>query len=282
MAFRAFVICWFWSFSFFAQAEKVIHFAPLPMENPRLSVIKSQAFTSALSKLLKQPVKTKFYASYDEILNAFINQEVDLIELGPFNYLKLKEMTSKHAPLAMIRQFEGQQNYQCYFVSPVDGLKSVTDFAAMKSMRIGMTQPLSTCGWFGTDYFFRQSGKKIADYPFQFVGSHEGVALSLVRYEFDVGSVASFIGDRYQPLGLNVLDKSPLLPLFSIVANPESLTKAQTDRISLFLTQLTLDDTQGWKLGRYGFIPFAHESFENFERMAAEMTPMPKQGGQSE
>ena len=62
-------------------------FAPLPVENERQTILKSKKFVGELTTLLGEPVTVKYYPSYDEILTAFVEGEIDFAELGPFSCL---------------------------------------------------------------------------------------------------------------------------------------------------------------------------------------------------
>lgn len=251
-------------------------FAPLPTESESQSILKSKAFTNELSALLGKPVTTRYYQSYDKILEAFAKGEVDFVELGPFNYLKLKKMTREYAPLSFVPQLKNQKFYRCHLVTAMDNTFQPGELGAVKAPKIALTQPLSTCGWFGMDYFFQQEGLDLRHYNYDFVGSHEGVALSVLRLEHDLGSVANFISERYQPLGLEVIASSPDLPLFVLVANSNRVSSEQQQQIQQHLSGLTEQKTAHWGFGKYGFLPYRKDIVERFEKMVAKMRPLPE------
>jgi len=251
-------------------------FAPLPMENKRQTILKAKEFTNALSHLLNEPVITRYYQSYHEILSAFQQGDIDLVELGPFNYLKLTQRTEHQQPLLFVRQLKHQKFYQCHLVAPIDGVDSLAEFKTLRGAKIALTQPLSTCGWFGMDFFFQEFGLDLRSFDYEFLGSHEEVALQVLRQEYRIGSVANYISERYEGLGLDVIARSPELPLFVLAANPDKFSSTQLHAVKVYLSGLSNAERADWGTGRYGFAPFSDELFDKFEDLVSKMHAQPE------
>ena len=251
-------------------------FAPLPIVNEKQTILKAKPFATALSNLLGTPVSVRYYPSYDEILTAFTKGDIDFAELGPFNLLKLKKMTTHFAPLVFVPRIKNQTSYRCHLVAAMDNSFKFHELAQLKSPKIALTQPLSTCGWFSMDYFFQKNGLDLRQYNYQFIGSHDGVALSVLRLEHDFGAVAEFISRRYQPLGLEIIASTPDLPLFTLVANSSRISNKVQQKVQHYLLNLSEQETAQWGFGRYGFLPYRSELFKQFEKMVAKMRPIPE------
>ncbi|BBP42649.1 PhnD/SsuA/transferrin family substrate-binding protein [Thiosulfativibrio zosterae] len=256
-----------------AAETSPLFFAPLPLENAQVSMAKSQKLADFLSQVIGQPVEPKFYKSYESILNDLAAGNLAFAELGPFNFYKLKQQTSAIQPLAFIRHYASQEGYRCVLASAIDGVSTLKMLDAEAHPSVLLTQPLSTCGWFASEYFFRKAGMDLNQYAHPYEGSHEGVALALLRKEGSVGSLADFMAQRYQGLGLEVLEISPPLPFFSMVANTQLVSTSQLQAISQRLVDLTATETQGWGLGEHGFLAFDAQLQASFETMITEMQP---------
>ncbi|MBN2864382.1 MAG: PhnD/SsuA/transferrin family substrate-binding protein [Thiotrichales bacterium] len=256
-----------------AVPEKTLLFAPLPMENAQVSMAKSQRLTQFLTDALGRPVEPKFYSTYEAILQDLASGQLDFAELGPFNLYKLRMQTEGIKPLVFVRQYQNQQAYHCVLASAMDGAPNLVSFSQALNPNVLLTQPLSTCGWFASEFLFRRAGLDLNQYKHSYQGSHEGVALALLRKEALVGSLADFIAKRYEGLGLVTLEMTPPLPLFSIVASPQMAEEAQNHNLVEKLLNLRLEQTQGWGLGEYGFLAFDVGLQAQFEDMIQKMQP---------
>lgn len=256
-----------------ASDQGTLFFAPLPVENAKISMAKSLRLTQFLSQTLGRPVEPRFYESYEEILQDLERGQLDFAELGAFGFYKLNEKPTVLKPLVFIRQYEEQEAYHCVLASAVDGVGKVSELTSLPDARVLLTQPLSTCGWFSSEYLFRQAGLNLNQYSHQHVGSHENVALGLLRKEALVGSLADFIAARYEGLGLNVLAITPPLPFFTLVGHPVRVGEKNLERLADELIKLSPEQTYGWGLGQFGFLPYDVELHLNYKDMVGTMQP---------
>lgn len=247
-----------WALSFNAEAQTVVAheqrdyvvFAPLPMEEARLVIERSQGLTQFLQELLQRPVHIRYIEDYDEILQAFRRGEIDIAHLGPFNYVMLKEQAQQAQPLVALREADGADYYRCVLVSAIDGVVAIADI----DHSFALTQPLSTCGPFMASDILAQHDVNLYQLNNQFLGTHDEVALAVVRKEFQAGMLSAAIAQKYQPLGLNVLQTSQPLPLFALAGNTETLSSEEFERIRQALLQLSPQQREQWGLGQQGFV----------------------------
>lgn len=234
---------------------------------------KSLRLAQFLTEVLGRPVEPKFYSSYEAILQDLADGKLDFAELGPYNFYKLRAQAPHIKSLVFLRQYPNQESYRCVLASAIDGLPNLSSIAQTPNANVLLTQPLSTCGWFSSEYLFRQAGFDLNQYPHAYQGSHEGVALALLRKEAWIGSLADFMAQRYERLGLNVLATTPPLPPFSIVANPKAVGDELWPVLIQKMIQLDEVQTKDWGLGQYGFLPFDSRLQSEFEQMIEEMQP---------
>ena len=71
--------------------ENPLYFSPLPTRNSHLNVVKIQPVANYLSDVLNRLVKTKLDESYENILLALANHDIQFPELGSLHFLSLKK-----------------------------------------------------------------------------------------------------------------------------------------------------------------------------------------------
>lgn len=241
-----------------------LYFAPLPTSNPKLNLVKSQPVANYLSRLLERPVELKLFQSYDQLIQAFINGELHMVELGPLPYLKLQSLTEHHAPLVSINKQEGTSQYNCVLASAYDHVQNLQELKKLELPEIALTQPTSTCGWLVSKRLLEQRGIDLEATDYHYLGSHREVALSLIRKEFHVGGLAGFIAKRYEKLGLKVLSHSLTLPPFTMVANPQNLDSDTTEQIRNALLRYKPLENEDYH--NKGFSPAEPELYQAFEK----------------
>lgn len=236
-------------------AEPLV-FVSLPMENPRSTVAHSQALAAYLEKLHGGPVTIRHLADYGDILRAFLADEIDLLQLGPLPLFQLQQRTSEAVSVAAFRESDGGTRYTCVLAAPADqSLQLGTLDARQPPARIVLTQPMSTCGYLSSAWLLQQAGARIDAAQAIYLGSHEAVALALVRGESTLGGLKQTIAARYAQLGVHVIAETDPLPGFVLVANGRTLTGTQIERLRAGLLDADADVLAGLELGRFGFAP---------------------------
>lgn len=241
-----------------AYARDYLVFTPLPMEEARLVVEKSQPMVSYLEAVLSMPIRIRYVADYAEILNLFAAGEIDIAHLGPFSYVALKQYYPEAEPLLVTRNSDGSASYSCWIVSPIDGVKRVEDI----DQSFALTQQLSTCGPITVAMTLNQYGVNLSKLKNQFLGTHDEVALAVLRKEFQAGSLSSTIASKYVDLGLNVLHKTENLPLFPLVVNGSTVLPEYKLLIKHGLLSLQPEARSAWGLGNQGFLPANDKDYD--------------------
>lgn len=255
----------------FAKADDVIRFAPLPMASLEQLGPEYVPFLDYLERQTGKPFELVYYASYKDVLNAFMSGDVHLAYLGPLPYLALTEQTQSAQPVVQLLDSDGNASYTCalahFAADPFDASHS-----DQLPKRIALTQPLSTCGYLQTEAYLQERGYSLEDafHTYTYTGSHEQVALSVILGQSDLGALKTKIADRYTHLGLRVIDETPPLPGFILVANTDRLDQhiINTIRTSLIgldplENQQDADLTQGWSQNlRYGAIEVDEQAYD--------------------
>jgi len=239
--------------SAFALAQSLIY-APLPMQNARSSMAYNQPLVSFLEASIGQPVKVRHMSDYDEILRGLVSGEVDLAYLGPLPLLVLESMSPDVVPVVTFREKDGLPHYTCAIAVPYDGATALEDLADISEpLTVALTQSLSTCGYLSTFWQLHRAGVDVSRVEFSYLGSHEAVALALVRGEYMVGGIKTVIAEEYRPLGLKILATSPTLPGFTLVANARRMSESTIAALREALVTAPDAALTDMHLGRHGF-----------------------------
>jgi len=242
-------------------------FVPLPMENPRNTVAHSQALAAYLGQLSGRRVEIRHFSDYDEILRAFAADQIDLLHLGPLPLLQLKQMTTHAVSMVAFRESDGQSRYTCTLASATDVRLEQGAPGTLQPMRLALTQPMSTCGRLASAWLLQQAGGRIDAANSSYLGSHEAVALALVRGEYALGGLKRAIADRYRQLGVRVVAETDPLPGFVLVANGRTMTTQQIEALREGLLRANADVLSRLELGRHGFAPVDGRLVSTVERM---------------
>lgn len=240
--------------------QRPYRFAPIPMASEAQMTRTYLPFLSYLEQETGEAFELSYFASYQDLLDAFTAGEVDLAYLGPLPYVVLRQQSDAVEPLVQLLDQQGNSQYTCAivkFLGPPEHHNS--------SRKVALTQPLSTCGYLAMETYFSRLGKSLEDTDIQysFTGNHEQVALKVILGQFDLGSMKTRIAQRYQHLGLRVIDQTAPVPGFLLVANRHTLPTETADRIRsrLLALQPLSSETdrrtvQSWSHNlRYGTTP---------------------------
>ncbi len=233
-------------------------FAPLPMEQKEKVLRQIAPMLHYLEKTTNDHFIIKYFDNYADILHDFQQNIIDLAFLGPLPYVQLRAQFPEAEPVVRFLNKQGQATYTCSLITGVES--GVATAGALKGKRIGLTQPHSTCGYLCTGQLLQQAGFNIEDTRFHYTGSHQEVALAVVRGEYDAGGIKTSIGKMYTHLGLRFLSETKPLPGFLLVANKKTVSGEQIESIRKSLLELRplekssqQELTRGWgKNVRYG------------------------------
>lgn len=226
------------------SAAEPLRLAPLPLENREAVVRQFQPLVNHLSEQLGEPVELVWPGYHADVLSAFINGEIDIAFLGPLPYLRLREQHAAATPMVRFIGGDGQEMYRCALVGFVDAPIPANQFAGK---RIGLTQPLSTCGYFGTNAILNDyAGISLEQTDYRYLGSHEKVALSVIAGEVDAGGVKDEFAEKFLPVGLDILAWSEPVPGVALIANGATLSPARIEQLREILLATPEHTYQKW------------------------------------
>lgn len=246
-------------------SAETLTFAPLPMENPENVVGQWTPLLAHIEKSLGVTVRIEYSTGYSEILEKFKAGKIDLAYLGPLPYVTLKEKFSPATPIVHFNEKNGKPTYTCAIVAPADAKLNLKD---IKGKKIALTQALSTCGYLSTDGLLRHSGITLEQNKYRYVGTHDEVALTVTRGEFDVGGLKTAIGRKYAHLGLAVLMETAPLPGFALIANATKLKGERMGQIQKALMSVDAEVRSQWGDNiRYGVVLARDDDYDALRKL---------------
>lgn len=257
-----------------ASAE-TLTFSPMLVEKPETVANQWRPVLDHLEKTLGADIRIVFQPDHAKIVEKFRRGEIDLAYLGPLPYLELKKTFPAAEPVAHIREADGRAKYTCAIVALAERRFAI---AALRDKTIALTQPLSTCGYLGTDGILRQAGSGLEYNRYRYLGSHENVALAVARGDYDAGGLKTVVGQRYEHLGVRVIAESEALPSFALIANARKLSPARIERIRKALVSVAPAMRAGWGGAlQHGFESASDRDYDGMRRFRIDAT-IPQEG----
>lgn len=221
---------------------------------------------SVLSQALKTDIQLIVDRDNQTLVHDFIRGEVDIAYLGPLPFAVIHRNYPTLEVLVAVNEESGLAEYRCDLVSAYDGPVKVSDVSG----QLALTNPMSTCGYLSMAHILSHHGVNIEDLDYSFIGSHDQVALGVIRGHYVAGGIKDIVAESYRGLLLQVLDSSPPLPGFVLVVNRNSFSGTEIEQMRTALLQVQQDDYQFWGAGNYGFSSADQLDYEIIDAL---MTP---------
>lgn len=159
-----------------------------------------------LSKALNKEVVVRIGRDYGEHINSVGKDQVDIAYLGPAAYVRMVQKYGKKPLLARL-EVNGEPVFRGYLVTSPDS--GVSDLKSLRGKRLAFGDPRSTMGHFVPRHMMLGAGIKVEmleDY--QFLGSHNNVALAVLSGAYDAGAVKEEVLVAFKARGLIAIAES--------------------------------------------------------------------------
>lgn len=263
--------------SLLAKNPNKIRISPLPMDDPVKTTKIFSPLIRHVSQLAGKDLELIYQSGYDDILDSLNKNTLDLAYLGPLPFATIRLKNPNIIPLVGFYEGMGLKGYTCVLArASFDAI----DFKRLANKKLALTQPLSTCGYFMASKLLRSidANLSIEDMRYKYIGTHTGVAKSILRGEFLIGSLKDSIATKYSNVGLEIIATSKLLPSFILVANENTLNKELILEIKrgLLRTPKSIYSTWEKRFSR-GMFEVSREDFDEIIEFLKEMK-IPKKG----
>lgn len=205
-------------------------------------------------------IKFKYEKDYKDILEGFKQHTIDMAYLGPLPFAILMSQYPHVKPIISFRQKDGSVKYRCV-ISKYE--KDELDLNV--PIKVALTQPLSTCGYFMTKQLLQKRyGIPLENQLFKYTMSHTNALLGVLQEKFLIAGSSEDIAMKHESLGMQIIEKSELLPGFAIVVNTQTLKKEEIDAITQTLLLIPKSRYAKWgnKMA-HGMVPADEKSYES-------------------
>ncbi len=185
---------------------------------PATKLIKNfSPLTAYLSNKIGQPIQIRVSKDYKSHNQRVGEGRIDLAYLGPAPYVQITRVYGKQTILAGL-QVNGSPLFHGMIITRQgSSIKTIKDLIGKK---FAFGDPNSTMSHLIPRFMLFEKGvpvNKLQQY--EFLGSHNNVALGVLGGYYDAGAVKEGIYDEYKARGLNILAKSPPIPAHLFVSS---------------------------------------------------------------
>ena len=151
-------------------------------------------------------VRLDISRDYAEHIRRIAEGKVDLAYIGPASYVRAVKDYGEF-PILAVQKISGKSYFRGVIVkSRGSKLKSLSD---LRGRRFAFGDPVSTMSHLIPMYMLIQAGLDEGDYTYEFLQSHENVALGVLVGDFDAGAVKEEVYEQYRSRGLEALAYTP-------------------------------------------------------------------------
>jgi len=183
--------------------------------NPRVMYMKYQPLADYLTRRTGREWELFISISYQDALEALCGGQVDVALLGPFTYLRAREMCGAE-PLVQLRT-RARNTYSSYIMVREDS--PYRELEDLKGKRIGFGSRLSTSSHLVPRQMLLDAGVDLRDGLCLYFDHHERAARAVQLGEVDACGVRDVIGKTFMNRGLRVLARSDGIPNFPLVVS---------------------------------------------------------------
>ncbi|OUD12828.1 phosphate/phosphite/phosphonate ABC transporter substrate-binding protein [Thioflexithrix psekupsensis] len=147
-------------------------------------------------------------ADYEQHVEQLGKNQIDVAYVGPFLYVKLIRDYGEKPLLARL-EINGRPTFRGAIVTG-QSREKIGQLSHLIGKRFAFGSKESTMGYLVPYYLLKQEGIDLEQLAYyEFLGSHDNVAMSVLMGEFDAGAVMEDIFYKYQEKGLNLLALTP-------------------------------------------------------------------------
>lgn len=229
--------------SFPLEARALI-FASLPYKNNTAIVEDFAPMFRYLERDINRSVEFRFEPSYQKLIADFIDDKIDIAYMGPLPTLALMKQDASALPVVTFNDAKGKNGYRCVLVKFTPDM---LELEHPQTLKVALTEPLSTCGYFSTAPLVQTYAKaSLSTMHYRYVHKHDEVALAVLRGEFHLGGMKESIAESYRSLGLEIIAYSPIVPSFALILNTKTLSSEQIEAIRTRLLNAPAQEYASW------------------------------------
>lgn len=178
-----------------ASDIKKLKVALLPDESPDVLIEKNMPLKKYLEKELGLEVELIVTTDYSVMIETMRRGKIDVGYFGPVSYVFLKSRHDAVAPIAAKKDKTGATTYHSLIIANAD--KNIKTLADIKGKKVAFGDPVSTSSSIIPKLMLARDGKLDINKDFESVhlGTHDAVALAVMKGHADAGGIGQHIFD---------------------------------------------------------------------------------------
>lgn len=185
-----------------------------------------------LSVQLGKPVEIRISQDYQSHIQEIGEDRLDIAYMGPASYIKLTNQYAQK-PLLAKQVINGNAYFRGAIITQQNNTLSA--LSELSGKRFAFGDPASTMSSLVPRSMLIQAGVHLRGY--EFLGSHDNVALAVLSGDFDAGAVKEAVYHKYQPKGLKLVTYTPQIAEHLFVAS-NRLDRNQVEQLIMLLLDL--------------------------------------------
>jgi len=256
-----------------SAAEQPLILAVHPYKSPAKLVQAFTPFADYLAKRLSREVQIKVTANYAAHIDAVGRDAYDIAYMGPASYVKAVARYGRK-PLLSRLVVNGKPTFQGKIIVREDS--AIRELPQLKGKRFAFGDRSSTMSHLVPRFMLIEAGINAEELEeYQFLGSHDNVALAVLVGDYDAGAVKEAVFYKYQKKGLRSLASTPVLSEHLFVAS-KVLDPKQIERIrqEMFAMQNTPEGRKALRAIKSGITalgPVEDSDYKNLKEILQEL-----------
>lgn len=212
-----FTLCFSLTFQGNSQAEKSYVFGVHPFKSPTKLMTMFTPLREYLGKELGAKVTFRSAKNYDAALEALLAGEIDISYMGPSLIASANSEHPGKVRIVAAILSKGVPTFKGVIVARQDS--EINSLMDLEGKRIAFGDRQSTLSCYVPAYMLMEAG--IFDsVNYTFVGSHDNVALGVLKGKFDGGGLKPDVAMKYLDKGLKIIAESEPVYEHVVVVGP--------------------------------------------------------------
>lgn len=198
--------------------QEIIYFGVISRYSPRSIISGYNPLMNYLTENTPYTFKLKLSRSYLETVNQLVEGDVDFASLGNYTYINAHNLHGVKCIAMPINKVGNLHNYDDIIVKSDSPIRELSDLHE-RSFAFASRQSFSS--WMGI-WMLKNSGVSLQNLSrHEYLSHHDLVAERVLRGDFDAGIVKTVVAEKYAPLGIRTLARSPAIPSVPLVTGPD-------------------------------------------------------------
>ncbi len=229
--------------NFTYASDRKLRVALLPDESPKTIIAANMPLKKYLERELGLEVELIVTTDYSAMIETMRRGKIDVGYFGPVSYVFLRSRTDKVKPIAAKKDRRGKTTYHSLIIANANS--NINTLADIKGKKVGFGDPVSTSSSVIPKLMLARDGKLDINKDFETIhlGTHDAVALAVMRGHVDAGGIGQHIFDSLVERGIinpkivTVIKVSEPIPQYPFVIRTD-LDRSLQDRIKQAILNL--------------------------------------------